>query len=74
MHGVVLHAHPVRGESHNKRNTTGEVATVPTLVSFPIDLSRYSFTSHCMKQFCESVYFFVFFIAHVGLAVYYINL
>ena len=27
MYGVVLHAHPVRGESHNKRNTTGEVAT-----------------------------------------------
>ena len=23
----VLHAHPVRGESHNQRNTTGEVAT-----------------------------------------------
>jgi len=27
MCGVVLHAHPVRGESHNQRNTTGEVAT-----------------------------------------------
>jgi len=27
-HGVILHAHPVRGESHNERNTTGEVATV----------------------------------------------
>jgi len=25
----VLRAHPVRGESHNQRNTTGEVATVP---------------------------------------------
>ena len=25
--GVILHAHPVRGESHNQRNTTGEVAT-----------------------------------------------
>ena len=24
----VLHAHPVRGESYNQRNTTGEVATV----------------------------------------------
>jgi len=24
---VVLHAHPVRGESHIQRNTTGEVAT-----------------------------------------------
>jgi len=27
--GVILHAHPVRGESHNQRNTTGEVATLP---------------------------------------------
>jgi len=26
MYGVVLHAHPVRGESHIQRNTTGEVA------------------------------------------------
>jgi len=24
----VLHAHPVRGESYNQRNTTGEVATL----------------------------------------------
>ena len=31
--GVILHAHPVRGESHNQRNTTGEVATVLPLVS-----------------------------------------
>jgi len=28
MYGAVLHAHPVRGESHNQRNTTGEVATI----------------------------------------------
>ena len=27
--GVILHAHPVCGESHNQRNTTGEVATGP---------------------------------------------
>jgi len=27
----VLRAHPVRGESHNQRNTTGEVATVRRL-------------------------------------------
>jgi len=26
--GVILHAHPVRGESHNQRNATGEVATI----------------------------------------------
>jgi len=25
--GVILHAHPVRGESHNQRNASGEVAT-----------------------------------------------
>jgi len=29
MHnGVILHANPVRGESHNQRNATGEVATL----------------------------------------------
>jgi len=26
--GVILRAHPVRGESHNQRNTTGEVQSV----------------------------------------------
>jgi len=26
--GAILHAHPVRGESHNQRNTTGEFATL----------------------------------------------
>jgi len=26
--GVILHAHPVRGESHNQRITTGEVVTL----------------------------------------------
>jgi len=36
MYGVVLHAHPVRGESHNQRNTTGEVATLPTKRFFVI--------------------------------------
>jgi len=30
MYGVVLQAHPVRGESNNQRNTTGEVATIPS--------------------------------------------
>ena len=32
MYGVVLHAHPVRSESHNQRNTTGEVATILTFL------------------------------------------
>jgi len=32
MYGVVLHAHAIRGESHNQRNTTGEVATVPAVL------------------------------------------
>jgi len=27
-YGAALHAHPVRGESHNQRNNTEEVATV----------------------------------------------
>jgi len=29
--GVILHAHPVRGESRNQRNTTREVATVHSI-------------------------------------------
>jgi len=29
---VILQAHPVRGESHNQRNATGEVATVPYII------------------------------------------
>jgi len=32
MYGVVLHAYPVRGESHNQRNTTGEVATSACII------------------------------------------
>jgi len=28
--GVILHAHPFRGEPHNERNATREVATVLT--------------------------------------------
>jgi len=35
MYGVVLYAHPVRGESHNERNTTGKVATQRKLSSGP---------------------------------------
>jgi len=27
-HGFILRAHLVRGESHNQRNTTGEVAAI----------------------------------------------
>jgi len=27
FNGVILRVHPVRGESHNQRNATGEVAT-----------------------------------------------
>ena len=36
--GVVLHAHPVCGEPHNQRNTTGEVAT--PLFLYVLYLSR----------------------------------
>jgi len=28
--GVMLYAHPVRGESHNQRNATREVVTIAT--------------------------------------------
>jgi len=55
--GVILHAHPVRGESHNQRNTTADVATQwkviwkwPTFQScqFCHNLA-YSRKSHCRK-------------------------
>jgi len=49
MYGVVLHAHPVRGESHNQRNTTGEVATV----LFQNEI--YTKCASCMT--CSLVYF-----------------
>jgi len=32
IYGVVLHPHPVRGESNNQRNTTGEAATVACIL------------------------------------------
>jgi len=34
--GIVLHAHPVRGESHNQRNTTGEVAKVAISANYSL--------------------------------------
>jgi len=50
MYGVVLHAHPVRGESHNQRNTTGEVAT---LVSGDCDRVKFCplFSSETKRSF-----------------------
>jgi len=39
MHGVVLHAHHVRGESHNQRNTTKEVATAVFRISKTVTCS-----------------------------------
>jgi len=32
IYGVVLCAHPVRGESHIRRNANGEVATLSTFI------------------------------------------
>ena len=55
MYGVVLHAHPVRGESHNQRNTTGEVATIQRLFSLLQSTtkitSRLLFSVHFMQKF-----------------------
>ena len=42
-HIFVLRAHPVRGESHNQRNITGEVATVET-------------TTFLVNQVCTCIY------------------
>ena len=43
--GVILHAYPVRGESHDQRNTTGEVATT----SAPFDNEPHRSHVLCMK-------------------------
>jgi len=45
--------------------------TTVTLVSCSIVLSTYSFTSHCLKQFCESVKLSCHFTVRVVLAVDY---
>ena len=42
----VLRAHPVRGETHNQRNTTGEVATVWANTYLAMCVSKY-FSSLC---------------------------
>jgi len=47
--GVILHAHPVRGESHNQRNTTGEVATVQVLDRI--------LRLHASRRQCELLHF-----------------
>jgi len=44
----VLRAHPVRGESHNQRNTTGEVATEDYVISLSqwfLTWGKFKFTS-----------------------------
>jgi len=52
INGVILHAHPVRGESHNQRNITGEVATVPHfacmdgLFLLPVPTQQQSYYAH----------------------------
>ena len=51
MHGVVLHAHPVRGESHNQRNTTGEVATIQILVIlYQLFKKQYFHLRYCLRK------------------------
>jgi len=58
MYGVVLHAHPVRGESHNQRNTTGEVATVTTtrrVSDLLFEASAYNHTTVAHGHFLNQV-------------------
>jgi len=43
--GVILHAHPVHGESHNQCNTTGEVATVSVVVNAVLLSSKWHMAS-----------------------------
>ena len=53
--GVILHAHPVRGESYNQRNATGEVATLLMELSgksktFPLTVFQPVFFGICRSQ------------------------
>ena len=48
IHIFVLHAHLVRGESHNQRNTTGEVATPP----FGLTLNAWFVTNGLWAKNC----------------------
>jgi len=47
--GVILHAHPVRGESHNQRNTAREVATVHKTKRIYHTLTCFSENAFCIK-------------------------
>jgi len=40
-HGVILHTHPVRVESHNQRSTTGEIATLNAEVCLQTTLTHF---------------------------------
>ena len=68
--GVILHAHPVRGESHNHCNTTGEVTAGPRpdkkalrvrqslqLVSKNVHSSHWALTQVCAEF--DVVWFFI---------------
>jgi len=48
-YGVILRAHPVRGESHNQRNTTGKVATLVKIMNSRLENSdeTFSFRKQC---------------------------
>jgi len=39
---VILNAHPVRGESHDQRNTTGEIATVSRCFRLPYPIKAHT--------------------------------
>ena len=50
--GVVLHAHPVHGESHNQRNVNGEVWTIP-LLSWVSEKWQRCLRDHKLKWFSK---------------------
>jgi len=50
INGVVLHAHHVRGESRNQRNTTGEVATIQQK-----ELASFYNTIELFKVLCDII-------------------
>jgi len=54
MYGAVLHAHPVRGESHNQSNTTGEVATLLNTFTQLMDARKSRFAPNTPDPLCAN--------------------
>jgi len=59
----VLRAHPFRGESHNQRNATGEVATAPEV---SLDRIRIGYSAGYLRFFWIGIRFGYLFLKKIG--------